>query len=99
MKDLLVTTPGPRAAVSIRELPGGGVCLYGAVEREVGAASQAARQCLCLLTKCAVQAAARCTGNWQMSGLHSRAFWVHGSKCGSISAWEWVFVFVFVSGM
>lgn len=35
VRDLLVTTSGPRTAVSIREVLGGGVCLYGAVEREV----------------------------------------------------------------
>lgn len=35
VRDLLIATSGPRPAVSIRESPGGGVCLYGATEMEV----------------------------------------------------------------
>ena len=35
MRDLLVVGSGPRSAVSIREVPGGGVSLCGVVEREV----------------------------------------------------------------
>jgi kinesin family protein 4/21/27 len=35
VRDLLITGSGPRAAVSIREVPGGGVSLAGAVEKEV----------------------------------------------------------------
>eukprot|EP00983_Pelagomonas_calceolata_P087822 1157043-Pelagomonas_calceolata.AAC.3 len=40
VRDLLIATSGPRPAVSIRESPGGGVCLYGATEMEV-------RPCAC----------------------------------------------------
>lgn len=36
VKDLLLPNhPGNRPAVSIRETPSGGVCLYGAVEKDV----------------------------------------------------------------
>lgn len=43
IRDLLVTSPAQRSAISIRESSAGGVSLYGAVELDVRSVDQMAR--------------------------------------------------------
>jgi hypothetical protein len=82
VRDLLATGSGPRAAVSIREVLGGGVSLYGAVEREVCSQEEMA-SVLELGTLCRSTASTSMNNRCELRALHAG---LRHTLCGGSSS-------------